>query len=111
MLETGLHKPMEPHLWDAGSMRNHAPSSPQKNLSPMVPGAQKLGVHEIACHYSRVVCNLSVFLDSQILLVEQLAAVAKKGLAQLHLDFLDQEALTLIKLCHLSGPRSVPNLL
>lgn len=34
MPATGLHKQAKPHPWNAGSMKNHAPFSLQKNLFP-----------------------------------------------------------------------------
>lgn len=52
----------------------------------------------IVVPYSKLVCNLGVLMDSQLLLKEQMAAVTRRAFAQLHfvpqlLPFLDQEAL------------------
>lgn len=57
-----------------------------------------LSLDGIAFSLSRLACNLKVFVDSQLLLEEQVSAVARKTFVQFHLvyqlcHFLDQGAL------------------
>lgn len=60
-----------------------------------------LTVSEVALSHFRLVCNLGILLDSLLLFKDQVEALPKRTLAQVHLmcqlgPFLDQESLQMV---------------